>query len=253
MNGSCMSGTCTIDLNRLPRHVAIIMDGNGRWAQKRKQPRLFGHRAGAQSVQNIVETCREIGIEYLTLYAFSSENWRRPEQEVSGLMTILKNYLESELARMQKNDIRLMSIGDRQKLPDTVRESLERVIEATSGNSKLTLNLALSYGGRDEIVRAVRAISARCLQGEIVPEQVSDQMISENLDTSCMPDPDLLIRTGGEARLSNFLLWQVSYAEIYFTETMWPDFRREVFLQALLEYQSRERRFGRTGEQLLCE
>jgi undecaprenyl diphosphate synthase len=248
-----MSGTCTIDLNRLPRHVAIIMDGNGRWAQKRRQPRLFGHSAGAQSVQNIVETCREIGIEYLTLYAFSSENWRRPEQEVNGLMTILKNYLESELARMQKNDIRLVSIGDRQKLPVTVRESLERVIKATSGNSKLTLNLALSYGGRDEIVRAVRAISARCLQGEIVPEQVSDQMISENLDTCCMPDPDLLIRTGGEARLSNFLLWQISYAEIYFTETMWPDFRREVFLQALLEYQSRERRFGRTGEQLLCE
>ena len=253
MNGSCMSGTCTIDLNRLPRHVAIIMDGNGRWAQKRRQPRLFGHKAGAQSVQNIVETCREIGIEYLTLYAFSSENWRRPEQEVSGLMTILKNYLESELPRMQKNDIRLMSIGDRQKLPETVRQSLERVIEATSGNSKLTLNLALSYGGRDEIVRAVRAISTRCLHGEITPEQISDQMISENLDTCRMPDPDLLIRTGGEARLSNFLLWQVSYAEIYFTETMWPDFRKEVFLQALLEYQSRERRFGRTGEQLLCE
>jgi undecaprenyl diphosphate synthase len=248
-----MSGTCTIDLNRLPRHVAIIMDGNGRWAQKRKQPRLFGHKAGAQSVQNIVETCREIGIKYLTLYAFSSENWRRPEQEVNGLMTILKNYLESELPRMQKNDIRLMSIGDRQKLPLAVRESLEKVIKATSGNSKLTLNLALSYGGRDEIVRAVRAISTRCLLGEITPEQVSDQTISENLDTCCMPDPDLLIRTGGEARLSNFLLWQVSYAEIYFTETMWPDFRKEVFLQALLEYQSRERRFGRTGEQLLCE
>lgn len=248
-----MSGTCTVDLNRLPRHVAIIMDGNGRWAQKRRQPRLFGHKAGAQCVQNIVETCREIGIEYLTLYAFSSENWRRPEQEVSGLMTILKNYLESELPRMQKNDIRLMSIGDRQKLPETVRQSLERVIEATSGNSKLTLNLALSYGGRDEIVRAVRAIGTRCRLGEITPEQVSDQMISENLDTCRMPDPDLLIRTGGEARLSNFLLWQVSYAEIYFTETMWPDFRKEVFLQALLEYQSRERRFGRTGEQLLCE
>ncbi|WP_459946642.1 isoprenyl transferase [Desulfocastanea catecholica] len=248
-----MSGTCTIDLNRLPRHVAIIMDGNGRWAQKRRQPRLFGHKAGAQSVQNIVETCRQIGIEYLTLYAFSSENWRRPEQEVRGLMTILKNYLESELPRMQKNDIRLMSIGDRQKLPETVRQSLEKVIEATSANSKLTLNLALSYGGRDEIVRAVRAISTRCLQGEITPEQISDQMISENLDTCCMPDPDLLIRTGGEARLSNFLLWQVSYAEIYFTETMWPDFRREVLLQALQEFQSRERRFGRTGEQLLCE
>lgn len=248
-----MSGTCTIDLNRLPRHVAIIMDGNGRWALKRKQPRLFGHKAGAQSVQNIVETCREIGIKYLTLYAFSSENWRRPEQEVNGLMTILKNYLESELPRMQKNDIRLMSIGDRQKLPLAVRESLEKVIKATSGNSKLTLNLALSYGGRDEIVRAVRAISTRCLLGEITPEQVSDQTISENLDTCCMPDPDLLIRTGGEARLSNFLLWQVSYAEIYFTETMWPDFRKEVFFKALLEYQSRERRFGRTGEQLLCE
>ncbi|GAB6193465.1 hypothetical protein JCM39068_32150 [Desulfocastanea catecholica] len=168
-------------------------------------------------------------------------------------MTILKNYLESELPRMQKNDIRLMSIGDRQKLPETVRQSLEKVIEATSANSKLTLNLALSYGGRDEIVRAVRAISTRCLQGEITPEQISDQMISENLDTCCMPDPDLLIRTGGEARLSNFLLWQVSYAEIYFTETMWPDFRREVLLQALQEFQSRERRFGRTGEQLLCE
>lgn len=248
-----MSGTCTIDLNRLPRHVAIIMDGNGRWAQKRKQPRLFGHKAGAQSVQNIVETCREIGIEYLTLYAFSSENWHRPEQEVSGLMTILKNYLESELPRMQKNDIRLMSIGNRTRLPETVRQSLERVIAETSENSKLTLNLALSYGGRDEIVRAVRAISARCLHGEMTPEQVSDQTISENLDTCRIPDPDLLIRTGGEARLSNFLLWQVSYAEIYFTETMWPDFRKEVFLQALQEYQSRERRFGRTGEQLLCE
>ncbi len=248
-----MSGTCTIDLNRLPRHVAIIMDGNGRWAQKRRQPRLFGHKAGAKSVQNIVATCREIGIEYLTLYAFSSENWRRPEQEVSGLMTILKNYLESELPRMQKNDIRLMSIGDRQKLPEMVRESLERVIEATSANAKLTLNLALSYGGRDEIVRAVKAISARCILGEITPEQVSDQMISDNLDTCHMPDPDLLIRTGGEARLSNFLLWQASYAEIYFTEIMWPDFREEVFLQALLEYQSRERRFGRTSDQVLSE
>jgi undecaprenyl diphosphate synthase len=168
-------------------------------------------------------------------------------------MTILKNYLESELPRMQKNDIRLMSIGDRQMLPESVRESLERVIEATSANAKLTLNLALSYGGRDEIVRAVKAISARCLLGEITPEQVSDQMISDNLDTCHMPDPDLLIRTGGEARLSNFLLWQASYAEIYFTEIMWPDFREEVFLQALLEYQSRERRFGRTGDQVLSE
>jgi undecaprenyl diphosphate synthase len=248
-----MSDISTIDLNRLPRHVAIIMDGNGRWAQKRRQPRLFGHKAGAESVRDIVKTCREIGIEYLTLYAFSSENWCRPEQEVSGLMSILKNFLESELPRMQKNDIRLMSIGDRQRLPEEVRESLERGIAATSGNSKLTLNLALSYGSRDELVRAVKTISSLCLKGELTPDQITDRIINENLDTRQMPDPDLLIRTGGEARLSNFLLWQVSYSEIYFTETMWPDFRKESFLQALLEYQSRERRFGRIGDQLLSK
>lgn len=245
-----MSGTCTIDSKGLPRHVAIIMDGNGRWAQKRKRPRLFGHKIGAESVRDIVETCREIGIEYLTLYAFSSENWRRPAGEVTGLMTILKNYLETELARMQKNGIRLMSIGDSQRLPKPILESLQKGIEATADNSKLTLILALSYGSRDEMVRAVRTISERCIRGDITPDQITDRMIGDNLDTSCLPDPDLLIRTGGEARLSNFLLWQISYAEIYFTETMWPDFRKEVFLQALLEYQSRERRFGRTGEQL---
>jgi undecaprenyl diphosphate synthase len=245
-----MSGISTFDLNHLPRHVAIIMDGNGRWARQRRKPRLFGHKAGAESVRKIVETCREIGIEYLTLYAFSSENWRRPAQEVSGLMAILKKFLESELPRMQKNEIRLMSIGDRQRLPEEVRE---RSIEATSGNTKLTLTLALSYGSRDELVRAVKTISTLCLRGEMVPDQISDQTIADNLDTCKIPDPDLLIRTGGEARLSNFLLWQISYAEIYFTETMWPDFRKEVFLQALSDYQSRERRFGRTGEQLLSE
>jgi undecaprenyl diphosphate synthase len=168
-------------------------------------------------------------------------------------MAILKKYLESELPRMQKNEIRLISIGDRQRLPDAVRKSLERGIEATSGNSKLTLNLALSYGSRDELVRAVRAISTLCVKGDMAPEHISEQTIAENLDTCGMPDPDLLIRTGGEARLSNFLLWQLSYAEIFFTETMWPDFRKEVFLQALTEYQSRERRFGRTGEQLYSE
>ena len=248
-----MSDISAIDLNRLPRHVAIIMDGNGRWAQKRMQPRLFGHKAGAESVRNIVKTCREIGIEYLTLYAFSSENWCRPAQEVRGLMSILKNFLESELPRMQTNDIRLMSIGDRQRLPDEVRESLERGIAATSGNSKLTLNLALSYGSRDEIIRAVKEISSLCLKGKMTPDQITDQIINENLDTCQIPDPDLLIRTGGEARLSNFLLWQISYSEIYFTETMWPDFRKESFFQALLEYQSRERRFGRIGDQLVSK
>ena len=245
-----MSTNLPIDVDRLPRHVAIIMDGNGRWAQRKRQPRLFGHRAGAESVREIVQTCREIGIEYLTLYAFSSENWSRPDQEVTGLMSILKKYLESELPRMQKNNIRLMSIGDRQRLPDVVREELERGIRETAGNNKLTLNLALSYGSRDEIIRAVRKISTLCMQGDMRPEHISDRSITENLDTSHLPDPDLMIRTGGEARLSNFLLWQLSYAEIYFTEIMWPDFRKEAFLQALTEYQSRERRFGRTGEQL---
>ncbi len=244
-----MSGN-SLDVKKLPQHVAIIMDGNGRWAQRRKKPRLFGHKAGAESVRETVEVCREVGVKCLTLYAFSSENWRRPEQEVSGLMSILKRYLEAELPRMLKNDIRLMSIGDRNRLPDSVRSVLEKTISKTASNSKLTLNLALSYGGRDEILRAVKDISSRCSAGEIEPDDISEELFSESLDTAGIPDPDLLIRTGGEARLSNFLLWQLSYAEIFFTETMWPDFRRDVFLQALSDYQNRERRFGRTGEQL---
>lgn len=245
-----MSVTIDVDLKQLPCHVAIIMDGNGRWAQKRHKPRLFGHKAGADSVSDIVETCREIGIKYLTLYAFSSENWNRPAQEVTGLMTILKKYLESELPKMQKNDIRLMSIGDHSRLPDNVREALDHTIKETATNSRLTLNLALSYGGRDEIVRAVRKIAAKCTEGTIDPGDVTAELITENLDTNKIPDPDLLIRTGGEARISNFLLWQLSYAEIYFTDVMWPDFRKNVFLQALVDFQQRERRFGRTGEQL---
>lgn len=230
--------------------MAIIMDGNGRWAQQRKKPRLFGHRAGAESVRDIVEACREIGIEYLTLYAFSSENWRRPEKEVRGLMSILQKYLESELPKMLKNDIRLMSIGDRSKLPESVRSTLQSTIDATAVNSKLTLTLALSYGGRDEIVRAIRKIASDCMTGDLQPEEIAESTITENLDTGAVPDPDLLIRTGGEARLSNFLLWQLSYAEICFTEVMWPDFRKDVFFQALSEFQNRERRFGRTGDQL---
>ncbi len=243
----------TLDLERLPRHVAIIMDGNGRWAKKRKKPRLYGHKVGADSVSDIVEACREFGIKYLTLYAFSSENWQRPAQEVSGLMSILKRYLDSELPRMQKNAIRLVSIGDRERLPEAVRASLEKAISETSGNSKLTLNLALSYGGRDELVRAAQKISRLCLEGKLDPAAISDVILAANLDTAGMPDPDLLIRTGGESRLSNFLLWQVSYAEIYFTDVMWPDFRKAVFLQALTDYQVRERRFGRTGDQLYTE
>jgi len=242
-----------IDLSRLPRHVAIIMDGNGRWAQNKKKPRLFGHKAGAESVQNIVEVCREIGISYLTLYAFSSENWQRPPKEVSGLMSILKRYLESELPKMQKNDIRLLSIGDHDRLPEGVRKTLKSVIKATENNRKLTLNLALSYGGRDEIVRAVKKISQECVDGRLDVDSISDEHLSQNLDTHLIPDPDLLIRTGGEARLSNFLLWQLSYAEIYFSTTMWPDFRKDVFFQAIADFQRRQRRFGQTGEQVTQE
>lgn len=248
-----MASIPVIDSKHLPRHVAIIMDGNGRWAVSKKKPRLFGHKAGADSVREIVETCREIGIEVLTLYAFSSENWNRPAQEVSGLMSILKRYLNVELPRMQNNDIRLMSIGDRSRLPDSVRKTLETTINKTSGNSKLTLNLALSYGGRDEIVRAVKSLSRDCLSGRRTVDSITSEVLDSYLDTVDLPDPDLLIRTGGEFRLSNFLLWQLSYAEIYFTDVMWPEFRKDVFLQALAEYQSRERRFGQTGEQLSSE
>jgi len=242
-----------IDLERLPRHVAIIMDGNGRWAQRKKKPRLFGHKAGADSVREIVEISREIGIKALTLYAFSSENWNRPAQEVSGLMSILKRYLESELPRMQKNQIRLMSIGNRSRLPDSVRKTLEKTIDETSGNSKLILNLALSYGARDEIVRAMQTLTRECLSGERTIESITSELVDSYLDTTDLPDPDLLIRTGGEFRLSNFMLWQISYSEIFFTDVMWPDFRKKPFYQAISDYQLRERRFGRTGEQLDSE
>lgn len=242
-----------IDMEHLPRHVAIIMDGNGRWAKRRKQPRLFGHKAGADSVRDIVRICRKIGINFLTLYAFSSENWRRPETEVSGLMSILKRYLDGELSNMMKNGIRLACIGDHSKMPGNVRKTLYSTIDKTAENKKLTLNLALSYGGRDELVRAVREISNKCITGALHVDEISEQIVNECLDTKGLPDPDLLIRTGGEARLSNFLLWQLSYAEIYFTDTMWPDFREDAFLQAIADYQSRERRFGRTSAQLTAE
>lgn len=245
-----MAKEVKVDQDRLPRHIAIIMDGNGRWAQSRNQPRLFGHKAGAGSVRTVVEAAREIGIEVLTLYAFSSENWKRPEQEVSGLMRILKSYLAGELNRMKENGIRLRCIGDIERLPDGPKEELLRSIRETTENTKLTLNLALSYGGRDEITRAVRSLAEECVAGRLDPSQIGQEDIEARLDTSGLPDPDLLIRTGGEARLSNFLLWQASYSEIYFTDIMWPDFGREQFLQAILDFQQRERRFGKTGAQL---
>jgi undecaprenyl diphosphate synthase len=245
-----MSSDPSIDPYHLPRHVAIVMDGNGRWAEKRHKPRLYGHKAGADSVRDVVEISREIGIEILTLYAFSSENWNRPAGEVTGLMSILQSYLTSELSRMLKNDIRLTCIGDMSRLPDGVRMVLQDSIQKTSGNSSLILNLALSYGSRNEMVRAARLLADKCVRGELTPEEIDIETISNHLYTAGIADPDLLIRTGGEARLSNFLLWQISYAEIYFTDVMWPDFRKKEFLLAIADFQSRERRFGKTGAQL---
>ncbi len=245
-----MSFSAPLDPERLPRHVAIVMDGNGRWAKQRRKPRIYGHKVGADSVREIVEMSREIGIGHLTLYAFSTENWNRPEQEVSGLMNILKSYLVSELSRMEKNEIRLNCLGETAKLPATVRQTLEDTVRRTAGNDKMVLNLALSYGARDEICLAVKNIAQLCLDLKLKPEQIDHQFLSDQLYTAGQPDPDLLIRTGGEQRLSNFLLWQASYAEIYFTETMWPEFRKKAYLEALLDYQSRERRFGKTGEQI---
>ncbi len=239
-----------IDPALIPAHVAIIMDGNGRWAQQKKRPRLYGHKVGVESVQEVVECAGELGVKVLTLYAFSSENWKRPGVEVNGLMGLLKSYLLSEISKMLKNRIRLVTIGDTEKLPQDVREVLEKTIAETADNDGLTLNLALSYGGRLEIVRAVREIAAEVLADDLSLDEINESLISNHLFTAALPEPDLLIRTGGEARLSNFLLWQASYAEIYFTDTMWPEFRRQSFLQAIAEYQRRERRFGRTSAQL---
>ena len=246
----CMSKDSVIDPERLPQHVAIIMDGNGRWAEQRNKPRLFGHKAGADSVRDIVKTARELGIKVLTLYAFSSENWNRPAKEVSGLMSILKKFLVSELTRMQKNDIRLSCIGELERLPDGVRQALVDSMRKTADNTAMILNLALSYGARDELARAARFLAEACVAGKMSVEEITSDVVSSQLYTANLPDPDLLIRTGGEARLSNFLLWQLSYAEIYFTDIMWPDFRKGTFLQAILDFQKRERRYGRTGAQL---
>ncbi len=245
-----MSQRPVIDSARVPRHVAIIMDGNGRWAQRRHQPRLYGHKVGVESVQEIVETARRVGVEILTLYAFSSENWKRPAAEVSGLMSILKSYVQSELSKMLQNNIRFTCIGDLEQLPVEVREVLEQAKVRTAHNTELVLNLALNYGSRAELIRVVRKIAAACAAGTLSESEIDESLINGYLDTAGMVDPDLLIRTGGEARLSNFLLWQASYSEIYFTDVMWPDFRAEAFLQAIADFQQRERRFGRISAQL---
>lgn len=234
----------------VPAHIAIIMDGNGRWAEERGQNRLFGHKAGADSVREVVETARSLGVRHLTLYTFSTENWGRPQGEVSGLMSLLQNYLRSELKAMLKNDIRLCCLGEVQQLPAEVRAVLEKSMAETARCGAMVLNLALSYGGRNELVRAAQALARECEQGHLHWADIGEKMLAGHLYSAGQPDPDLLIRTGGERRLSNFLLWQLSYAELYFTETKWPDFRRQHLLEAIAAYNQRQRRFGKTGGQM---
>jgi len=239
-----------IDPEKLPRHVAIIMDGNGRWAKGHAMGRVLGHRKGAESVRVAVKTCRKTGIEVLTLYAFSMENWFRPQEEVSALMKLLAEYLDGELQEMMDQDIRLMAIGRIDSLDHAVLRKLRDTIEKTSGNKGMVLNLALSYGGREEIAMAARKILNDGLAGKIKADEVDEQLFQSYLYTSGLPDPDLLIRTGGEHRISNFLLFQSAYTELYFTGALWPDFREEELLEAIAHYQKRERRFGRISEQL---
>jgi undecaprenyl diphosphate synthase len=239
-----------IDINKLPLHVAIIMDGNGRWAKTQGKPRVFGHKNGVVSVREVTEAAAEIGIKYLTLYAFSTENWSRPALEVNALMTLLVETVKSEVNTLMKNNIRLQAIGDLSKLPDRTRKALLDGIEKTKLNDRMTLVLALNYSSRWEIVEAVKKISFEVQNGKLKIENINSDVFSEHLATRDIPDPELLIRTSGERRISNYLLWQAAYAELYFTSVLWPDFRKDDFFQAIYDYQQRERRFGMTTEQL---
>lgn len=239
-----------IDSHQLPGHIAIIMDGNGRWAEKHAMGRIRGHRKGAQAVRTVVRTCREIGIKYLTLFAFSSENWERPAREVQALMFLLEEYLTKELAELQKQRIRLTTIGDIERLNPSVMAKLLQVKEKTLSNDQMVLNLALSYGARDEMIHAVKKIVRDNTEGKMNIDQLDQGMFGQYLYTSGMPDPDLLIRTSGECRISNFLLWQLAYTELYFTKVLWPDFTKDDLLKAIASYQKRERRFGLTSEQI---
>lgn len=237
----------------LPRHIAIIMDGNGRWAESRHFPRILGHRRGVEAVRKIVAAAREKKIPFLTLYAFSSENWRRPEDEVGALMGLLGHYLTSELKTMLQQDIRLQVIGDTSRLPTNVRDILHDTVQKTATNRTMTLILALSYGGRNELLKVARQLVTKALDGAITAAEIDEEQFAACLETSGIPDPDLLIRTSGEMRISNFLLWQIAYAELYFCDTYWPDFDEKQLELALAEYARRQRRFGLTGEQLRRE
>lgn len=239
-----------IDFNNLPKHVAVIMDGNGRWAKKKGARRIFGHRNAVQAVRDVTECCGELGIKFLTLYAFSTENWSRPKEEVEGLMELLVNTLKQEIGTLTENQVKLKTIGDTSHLPKNCQKNLEWAINETKGNSGLTLILALSYSGRWEIVEAIRKIAAEARDGKLDISSINENSFANYLQTSGIPDPELLIRTSGELRISNFLLWQIAYTELYITPTLWPDFRKEHLYEAIWSYQQRERRFGKTSEQL---
>jgi len=239
-----------IDINRLPEHIAIIMDGNGRWAKNQGKFRVFGHESGVLSVKDIVEGCVEIGIKYLTVYAFSTENWNRPIEEVNALMELLISTINQEAETLNKNNIRLNAIGDLNSLPQKCIEDLAAAMEKTKNNTNCTLTLALSYSARWEIVEAAKKIAVQVQAGKIGIDEIDEQLFASQLTTSNIPDPELMIRTSGEHRISNYLLWQMAYTELYFTETLWPDFRREHLYEAIVDYQKRERRFGKISEQL---
>lgn len=237
-----------LDRNNVPRHIAIIMDGNGRWAAERGKPRSFGHQAGVDTVRRITSECTRLGVRYLTLYTFSTENWNRPAGEVAALMGLVLSSLEDEI--FMKNNVRFRVIGDIGRLPEEVRRKLAETEEHTAGNTAMTMVVALSYSARWEITRAVRNIAGRVAEKALSPDDIDEDMVSENLVTSFMPDPDLLIRTGGEVRVSNYLLWQIAYSELYFCDTYWPDFSEDDLHKAIISYQERQRRFGKTGEQV---
>lgn len=239
-----------IDKERMPRHIAIIMDGNGRWAQEKGEDRLYGHFHGVESVRNIVEGCAELGVEYLTLYAFSTENWDRPAYEVTGLMELLVDTIRKEVETLNRNNIKLHVIGDMQMLPEYARQELNEALELTKANTGLNLVMALSYSSRWELVNAVQEIARDVASGKVSPESIDQDTLQQYLLTSAFPDPELMIRTSGEYRISNFLLFQLAYAELYFTQVRWPDFRKENLFEAIVDFQQRQRRFGKTGDQI---
>ncbi len=240
----------TIDRNNIPKHIAIIMDGNGRWAKQKGAMRIFGHRNAIQSVREAIEGSGELGVNYLTLFSFSTENWSRPKEEVEALMDLLVQTIVAETGLMMKNKVRLNAIGDLESLPKSTYDKLVEVMKQTSTNTGLTVNLALSYSGQWELTKAAQRIAQKVSEGKLSPGEITQQTLADHLDTAGIPDPELMIRTSGEYRISNFLLWQLAYSELYFSDVLWPDFRKEHLFAAIEDYQKRERRFGKTGEQV---